>query len=63
MSKWQIIGLIAVVLVMVVLIVLFWGSLFSIVLTMGLLLIPSVYLFNRFLNTDRTSDFIDDDNW
>ena len=62
MKLWQCICLVLIILVMIGLIALFWGSMFSIILTMGLIMIPSIYLFNRFLNTDRTSDFIDDDN-
>lgn len=50
------------VLTLVVLIIVFWGSMASIVFTLGLLGIIPVYLMNRFLNTDEASDFIDDDN-
>ena len=50
------------VLTLVVLIIVFWGSMASIVFTLGLLGIVPVYLMNRFLNTDEASDFIDDDN-
>ena len=50
------------VLTLVVLIIVFWGSMASIVFTLGLLGIIPVYLINRFLNTDEASDFIDDDN-
>ena len=62
MKKWQIIGLVIVVLALIALIWVFWGSLFSILLAMCLIHVPIIYLFNRFLNADRTSDFIDDDN-
>jgi cadmium resistance protein CadD (predicted permease) len=50
------------VLTLVILIIVFWGSMTSIVFTLGLLGIIPVYLMNRFLNTDEASDFIDDDN-
>jgi hypothetical protein len=46
----------------VILIIVFWGSMASIVFTLGLLGMIPVYLMNRFLNTDEASDFIDDDN-
>ena len=50
------------ILTLVVLIIVFWGSMGSIVLTIGLIATVPVYLMNRFVNTDRKSDFIDDDN-
>jgi hypothetical protein len=50
------------VLTLVVLIIVFWGSVASIVFTMGLIMIIPTYLFNRFINSDKTSDFIDDEN-
>jgi len=50
------------ILTMIILIIVFWGSIASIVFTFGLILIGPVYLFNRFVNTDETSDFIDDEN-
>ena len=50
------------VVVLVVLIIIFWGSIFSVIMTVGLLGIIPIYLFNRFINTDETSDFVDDNN-
>ena len=58
--KYILLGII--VLALVVLIIVFWGSMASIVLTIGLIATVPVYLMNRFVNTDRRSDFIDDDN-
>ena len=58
--KYILLGII--VLTLVVLIIVFWGSMASIVLTIGLIATVPVYLMNRFVNTDRRSDFIDDDN-
>ena len=62
MSKWQIILLIVSVLVIIALIWAFWGTLFSLILTMGLIMIPSGMLLNRFVYSDRSSDFFEDDN-
>ena len=50
------------VLALIVLIIVTWGSIASIAFTMGLIMIVPVYLFNRFINRDETSDFIDDEN-
>ena len=62
MSTLQKILLAVLVLALIVLIIVFWGSVASIVLTMGLIMIVPVHLFNRFINSDKTSDFIDDEN-
>ena len=62
MRTWQKITLVAIVLMMIGLIWVFWDTAFSIILASGLLMILPIYLFNRFLNTDRTSDFVEDDN-
>ena len=53
-------GLLA--LALIVLIIVTWGSVASIVFTFGLVMIVPVYLFNRFVNTDENSDFVDDQN-
>ena len=62
MSKLQKILMGILVVVLVVLIIIFWGSIFSVIMTVGLLGIIPIYLFNRFINTDETSDFVDVNN-
>ena len=62
MSKLQIALLALVVIACIVLIVVFWGSIFSICMTLAMMGIPGVYLFNRFLNTDEKSDFTENFN-
>lgn len=62
MRRWQIVGLVIAVLILVALTVIFWGSLFSLLMAICLLQIPIILLYNYFLNNDRKSDFIDDDN-
>ena len=60
MSKLQKILLLLTVIACIVLIWVFWGSIFSVILTMALVGTPGIYLFNRFLNTDEKSDFTED---
>ena len=62
MSTLKKIILALVVITCIVLIAVFWGSIFSILMTLGLVGIPGVYLVNRFLNTDETSDFTENFN-
>jgi hypothetical protein len=62
MSILQKILLVLFVLAMIVLIIVTWGSIASIIFTMGLIMIGPIYLFNRFINSDKTSDFSDDEN-
>ena len=62
MSTLQKILLAVLVLVMVVLIIVFWGSLFSILMAAAMFMIIPIYLYNRFLNTDEASDFAEDQN-
>ena len=62
MSVPQKILLTLLVLTMIVLIIVTWGSVASIVFTMGLIMIGPIYLFNRFINNDETSDFTDNEN-
>ena len=62
MSVLKKILFVAVILALIVLIILTWGSIASIAFTMGLIMVGPVYLFNRFINRDETSDFIDDEN-
>jgi hypothetical protein len=47
---------------MIVLIIVTWGSVASIIFTMGLIMIGPIYLFNRFINNDEGSDFTEDEN-
>ena len=49
-----------VIITCIVLIAVFWGSIFSICMTLALVGAPGVYLYNRFLNTDEKSDFTED---
>ena len=62
MSLLKKILLAVLVVALIVLIIVFWGSIASIIFTLGLIGIVPVYLFNRFINNDETSDFIDDEN-
>ena len=62
MSILQKILLVLFVLAMIVLIIVTWGSIASIIFTMGLIMIGPIYLFNRFINSDKTSDFTGDEN-
>ena len=62
MSLLQKILLAVLVVALIVLIIVFWGSIASIIFTFALIMIVPVYLFNRFINSDKTSDFIDDEN-
>jgi hypothetical protein len=62
MNMLQKILLVALIITLIVLIIVFWGSMISIIFTLGLISIGPVYLFNRFINNDNTSDFIDDEN-
>ena len=62
MSRLQKILLGILVLGLIVAIILTWGSVASIIFALGLIGIPPIYLFNRYINTDETSDFVDDKN-
>ena len=62
MRIWQKVLLAALILALIILIIVFWGSIASIIFTLGLVGIVPIYLFNRFINSDRSSDFIDDEN-
>lgn len=62
MKRWQIIALIALVIVMAVLIWVFWGTMFSILLASCMILIPIVWLMNVLLNPDSASDWTNDGN-
>ena len=50
------------VVALVVLIIVFWGSIASIIFISGLIMIVPVYFFNRFVNNDEGSDFTDNEN-
>ena len=52
----------ALVVALVVLIIVTWGSVASIIFTLGLIMIVPICLFNRFINTDKASDFVEDEN-
>ena len=60
MSKLQKILLPLIALTLIVLLILTWDSLGSIVFIVALIMIVPIYLINRFINTDRESDFTDD---
>ena len=60
MSTFKKIVLALVIITCIVLIAVFWGSIFSICMTLALVGAPGVYLYNRFLNTDEKSDFTED---
>lgn len=62
MSKLQIVLLALVTVACVALIVVFWGSIFSIMMVLAVISIPGIYLFNRFINTDEKSDFTENFN-
>ena len=60
MSTLQKILFFLVIVATAVLIIVFWGSIFSICATLALIGMPGIYLYNRFLNTDEKSDFAED---
>ena len=62
MKLWKIIGYIAVLIGLIALTVIFWGSIASVLFTF--LLIFSVLMFplQRFFVDDRENDFVDDQN-
>ncbi len=62
MSKLQKILLPVVVLILVVLIIVTWGSIASVIFASTLIGAIPVYLFNRFINSDSGSDFTGDQN-
>ena len=62
MSLVKKILLVLLVLGLIVLIIATWGSIASIIFTSGLIMVVPIYLFNRYVNTDEISDFIDDEN-
>jgi len=39
-----------------------WGSVGSVICVFGMLLVPCVYLWQKYLNSDRDTDFSDDRN-
>lgn len=60
MSTLKKVVLVLTILTCIVLIAVFWGSIFSICMTLAMVGIPGVYLYNRFLNTDEKSDFTEE---
>ena len=62
MSTFQKIVLAILILAMIVMIIVFWGSIVSIIFASGLILIIPAYLLGRFINNDEDSDFTDDKN-
>lgn len=62
MQTWRKIALAVVVGLMILGILLTWGSLFSIVLAMGLFSAAAILMFRKFLPDDREGDFHGDQN-
>ncbi|MBQ7415796.1 MAG: hypothetical protein IJW14_02005 [Oscillospiraceae bacterium] len=60
MSTLKKVVLVLTILTCIVLIAVFWGSIFSICMILALVGAPGVYLYNRFLNTDEKSDFTEE---
>lgn len=63
MSKLQKILFAVLLLAIIVLIIIFWGTIFSGILVYMLIMALSGYVFNRFVNVDRKSEFAEDDNY
>lgn len=63
MSKLQKILFPIVILAIIVLIILTWGSIASGAFALALVMSGPVYLFNRFINVDRENDFQSDDTY
>ena len=63
MRTWQKIGLAVVITAVILGIIVFWGSIFSGVMIFSLVMTLPVYLYNRFINVDRESDFQDEDDY
>lgn len=49
-------------LILLVLTIVTWDSIASFVFLFCLVMLPIIYLMNRFVYSDRESDFTDDDN-
>ena len=62
MKLWQKWGFLVVIVVLVVLAVMFWGSIFCGAIVLGLIMCLPVYLYNRFLLGEEEKDFMEDDN-
>ena len=62
MSTLRRILFLVIILALVALIVIFWGSIFSAIVVFSLVMSLPVYLYNRFLNAEPESDFVEDDN-
>ena len=61
MSTFQKVALAILIILIILGIIVFWGSLFSGVLIFSLVMTLPVYLHNRFINIDRENEFEDPD--
>lgn len=62
METWRKIALAVVVALMILGILLTWGSIFSIVMAMGLFSAAAVLMIRKFILDDRENDFYGDQN-
>ena len=62
MGTWQKIAIVLLELVLGFVAGFTWGSIGSIVCTLGMIMIPCVFLWQKYLSSDRNSDFFEDDN-
>lgn len=62
METWRKIALAVIMAAMILMILFTWGSIFSIVMAMGLFSAAAVLLFRKYLPDDRESDFYGDQN-
>ena len=62
MSKLQTILYLLIIVALIVLIIVTWGSIASAVFAFGLIYVGPIYLMQRFVLADRGNDFIEDDN-
>ena len=50
------------ILAMLILVIVTWGSIASILFMFLLIMCPLSYIWQRFMNRDRDNDFMDDEN-
>ncbi len=62
MTKLQWILFIALMVTMTVLMIIFWGSIFSGVMMFCMLLSVATLLYNKFINVDRDNEFADSED-
>ncbi len=62
MTKLQWILFIALMVIMAVLIVVFWGSVFSGLMVFCMIMSLATLLFNKFINVDRDNEFADSED-